>query len=70
MGILVIIILGAWFLYRKIMSYNNYNGYNSYSRPTKRYRRGLTDEELLTYSVLSGNKRAEKFFLWRIWTRR
>ena len=30
---------------------------------------GITDEELLTYSLLSGNKQAEKFLLWKIWNK-
>ncbi len=29
----------------------------------------ITDEELLTYSLLTGNKEMEKAMLWKIWSK-
>lgn len=30
---------------------------------------GITDEDLLTYSLLTGNKEMEKAMLWKIWSK-
>ena len=59
-GVIGVVIL-VLMIYHKITGNTQSNSRQNYDH---------TDEEFLTYSLLSGNKEAEKFMLWKIWSKR